>query len=132
MALSLEDLHQQRARFDRRTAEFADVGFDRLGAPEFIIDQAGTLDRPVLDIGTGMGITARALAGRGLDVVSVDTSADDQQVAAYLTDDPELSRHITYQVAEGSTPSRVGVHNRRRKLRRSLAPAVTRRPSGVS
>ena len=59
---------------------------DRLAAVSFILDEAGPLDGPVLDVGTGMGITARALAGRGLDIITVDTNAHDQAVAAFLTD----------------------------------------------
>jgi len=89
-------LDEQKNRFTRRTAEFAQVGFDRFGAPEFILDQAGPLSGPVLDVGSGMGITARALATRGLDVVSVDLNADDQQVAAHLTDLPEHQARIDY------------------------------------
>lgn len=102
MAHSPEDLTQLKAEFDRRTAEFTAAGFDRLGAPEFIVDQAGALVGPALDIGTGMGITARVLAKRGLDVVTVDTSADDQQMAACLTDDPDLARHITYHAGDAA------------------------------
>jgi ubiquinone/menaquinone biosynthesis C-methylase UbiE len=101
-ARAAEALRQQRARFDRRTAEFAAAGFDRLGAPQFIIDQASGLGGPVLDVGTGTGITARALAGRGFDVVTVDSSAEDQEVAAFLTDDPDLARRVTYHVGDAA------------------------------
>ncbi len=96
MPLTREDLERQKAKFRDRTARFADAGYDRFGAPEFVLDGAGELAGPVLDVGTGMGLTARALAARGLDVVSVDTSADDQQVADYLTEGAEARRRIAF------------------------------------
>jgi ubiquinone/menaquinone biosynthesis C-methylase UbiE len=103
MSLSAEDLHKRKAHFSDQTARFANAGYQRLGAPEFILDQCRGLDGPVLDVGTGTGITARALARRGLDVVSVDLSADDQQLAAYLTaEDPEAARRIKLELADAS------------------------------
>ena len=102
MARAAVDLRTQRDHFHRRTAQFAEVGFDRLGAPEFFIDQARGLGGPVLDVGTGTGITARALAGRGYDVVTVDSSAEDQEVAAFLTEDPALARRITYHAGDAA------------------------------
>jgi ubiquinone/menaquinone biosynthesis C-methylase UbiE len=102
MPLTPEQLNEQKIHFARRTEQFAEAGYDRLGAPEFILDQAGELAGPVLDVGTGTGITARALVNRGLDVVSVDLSADDQQVAAFLTDDPEAAERIRYLVADAA------------------------------
>jgi SAM-dependent methyltransferase len=102
MPLTPENLEKQKARYADRTARFAAAGYDRHGAPEFILDQAGTLEGPVLDVGTGMGLTARALAARGLDVVSVDMNADDQQVAEYLTDDPGLRGRIRFSLSDAA------------------------------
>jgi SAM-dependent methyltransferase len=102
MPLTDEEIHKQRAHYRAQTERFANAGFDRLGAPQFILDQAGTLVGPALDLGTGKGITARALAGRGLDVVSVDLNPDDQQVAAFLTDDPDLARRIRFTCADAA------------------------------
>jgi ubiquinone/menaquinone biosynthesis C-methylase UbiE len=102
MALTAEQLNEQRIHFANRTAQFADAGYDRFGAPEFILDLAGELAGPVLDVGTGMGITARALAVRGLEVVSIDRNADDQQVAAALTDDPASVKRIRYLLADAT------------------------------
>lgn len=102
MPLTVDDLKKHQAHFSNQTGRFASAGYDRLGAPEFILDEAGALAGPALDIGTGMGITARALAGRGLDVVSVDLSVDDQQVAAFLTHDPESARRIRFTLADAA------------------------------
>jgi len=100
--LTHADRQAQKTRFHRRTAEFAAAGYDRLGAPRFILEQAGTLDGPALDIGSGMGITARALAHRGLAVVSIDLNPDDQQVAAALTGDADGASRIRYVQADAA------------------------------
>ena len=102
MLMTTDELSRQKDHFWSRTAYYASLGYDRLAAVSFILDEAGTLDGPVLDVGTGMGITARGLAGRGLDVVSVDTSAHDQEVAAFLTDEPEHSRRIRFMVTSAA------------------------------
>jgi ubiquinone/menaquinone biosynthesis C-methylase UbiE len=102
MPLTVEDLQKQKAHFADRTARFASAGYDRFGAPEFILDEAGAIEGPVLDVGTGMGITARALAIRGFDVVSVDLNANDQQVAEFLTDDPEVRKRIRFTLSDAA------------------------------
>jgi ubiquinone/menaquinone biosynthesis C-methylase UbiE len=102
MPLTLEQIDALKLHFDRRTAQFAEAGYDRFGAPEFIIDQARGLTGPVLDLGTGTGITARALAGRGFDVVGADSCADDLQVAEALTRDSGLAARVRYLLADAS------------------------------
>jgi ubiquinone/menaquinone biosynthesis C-methylase UbiE len=103
MPLTTDELAQQRDHFWSRTAYYASLGYDRLAAVSFILDEAGPLDGPVLDVGTGMGITARALAGRGFDVVTIDTNAHDQEVAALLTGQPELSARIRFMVTNAAS-----------------------------
>ncbi len=102
MALTPEALAGRKDHFWERTAHYRRLGYDRVAAPSFILDEAGAMEGPALDVGTGMGLTARALAARGLDVVSIDTNADDQQVAASLTEDRELSRRIRFSLADAA------------------------------
>jgi SAM-dependent methyltransferase len=109
MTLAPDDLAEQTSYFRRRTAHYASLGYDRLAAVSFILDEAGPLGAPVLDAGTGMGITARGLADRGLGVISIDPNAQDQAVAAALTDRPEQRSRIRFMVASaGSLPFRDG------------------------
>jgi len=100
--LTAEDLERQKEHFAKRTVQFTSLGYDRFAAASFIIDQGGVLEGPALDIGTGMGITARELARRGLDVVTIDTNADDQRVASFLTDDPVLANRLTFTLADAA------------------------------
>ena len=102
MPLNAEQLNELKIHFAKRTAQFAEAGYERFGAPEFILDQAGALAGPVLDVGTGTGITARALAGRGLEVVGVDMCADDLQMAGALTEDADIAGRIRYLVSDAA------------------------------
>ncbi|HSP89665.1 MAG TPA: DUF6125 family protein [Vicinamibacterales bacterium] len=102
MPLTTDDLAQAKAHFWSRTAYYASLGYDRLAAASYVLDEAGPIEGPVLDVGTGMGITARALAARGLDVTTVDTNAHDQDVAEALTDQPDLARRIRFMVASAA------------------------------
>ena len=102
MPLTSEQVDAEKARFAKRTEQFAEAGYERFGAPEFILDEAGELAGPVLDMGTGTGITARALAGRGLEVVGVDMCADDLQVAGALTEDAAIAGRIRYLVSDAA------------------------------
>ncbi len=102
MALTPEELDRRKAHFWTRTAQYKSLGFDRLVAPAFVLDAAGSLAGPVLDLGTGMGLMAREAARRGLEVASVDVAVEDQQVAAFLTDDPALAGRIRFTLADGA------------------------------
>ena len=73
-------LDERKADFADMTRRLAEAGFDRFGSPAFILDQAGPLDGPVLDVCTGSGIAARVAAGLGLEVVGIDASAPESRV----------------------------------------------------
>jgi SAM-dependent methyltransferase len=96
-------LSRQTSHFWTRTAYYASLGYDRLAAVSFILDEAGPIEGPVLDVGTGMGITARGLADRGLEVVSIDPNAEDQSVAAALTEDPAQRSRIRFLVTSAAS-----------------------------
>ena len=55
----------------------------------------------VLDVATGTGLVAFAVARRGCEVVGLDQSADMLAVArAHLTERPELEHHVTFVQGE--------------------------------
>lgn len=70
------------AAFEERLRCYRELGHDREAAVRWVVDAAGKLAAPVLDIGTGKGLLAVELASRGLSVTSVDPSRDDQVMAA--------------------------------------------------
>ena len=92
-----EELESRRGLLRSRMARFKELGHDPQSVPGFVLEGAGALEGPVLDLGTGNGVMARELAKRGFDVESVDVSAEEQEVAAFLTDDPALRSRIRWR-----------------------------------
>ncbi len=103
MTMTTDDLARQKHHFWKRTAYYASLGYDRLAAVAFILETAGPLDGPVLDVGTGMGIAARGLAGRELEVISIDPNAEDQAVAAALTEEPAHRSRIRFMATSAAS-----------------------------
>ena len=83
-----------RASHLERTAVFHSHGYDRQGSARFIIDEAGSRSGLVLDVGTGKGVQAVALAHRGLDVVTVDPDPQEQRFAKLNALGDEASDYI--------------------------------------
>jgi ubiquinone/menaquinone biosynthesis C-methylase UbiE len=101
----LRGLWEQRAAFYSRTEQYLRLGLNRFAAADFVTAAAGTLSGPALDIGTGKGITAMALAGQGLDVVSVDIDAVEQSLAALLAEESGFLDRISFVCSDASTLS---------------------------
>lgn len=55
-------LIERKEAFNARTAQYLRLGYDRFAASDFVIAGGGNLFGPALDIGTGKGLTAMALA----------------------------------------------------------------------
>lgn len=68
--------------FRERSRTFLKLGYDRLAAARFVVAAPGELRGPALDIGTGKGLLAVALARRGLDVVTIDVDAQERGLRA--------------------------------------------------
>ena len=61
----------------RRNALYLEHGFDREKAASFVVDSAGDIRPPILDIGSGRGAAAVEMARRGLPLLSVDISEEE-------------------------------------------------------
>lgn len=97
-----EILARRRDVFRSRNDRYARAGFDRILAAEFVIGTGGALSGPALDIGTGKGLAARALARRGLDVVSVDVDTEEQALARFLAQEEGLAERIRFVRGDAS------------------------------
>ena len=91
-----EDMARRKAAFRARTEHYASLGFDRFAAADFVIGTGGRLSSPALDVGTGKGLAAMALARRGLKVVSVDPDTDEQALALLLAEEAGLADQIRF------------------------------------
>jgi SAM-dependent methyltransferase len=102
VTLSPDELERRKDAFRKRREAFAALGHDGARAAALVLDAAGPLEGPVLDLGSGMGVMARELARRGLAVESVDVNADEQAVAAALTAGSGLEPRIRFTPADGA------------------------------
>jgi ubiquinone/menaquinone biosynthesis C-methylase UbiE len=90
------NLEERKASFRTRTEQYCRLGYDQFAAARCVAEAAGRLDGPALDVGTGKGLLAIALARLGLDVVSVDVSAEDSELAAALARDAGFDSRIRF------------------------------------
>ena len=97
-----EEMVRRKAAFLARTEHYASLGFDRFAAADFVVGTGGRLSGPALDVGTGKGLAAMALASRGLKVVSVDPDADEQALALLLADEAGLADQIRFVQGDAS------------------------------
>jgi ubiquinone/menaquinone biosynthesis C-methylase UbiE len=93
---------EKRQAFIRRTQRYLDLGYDRHAASAFVARLAGQVAGPVLDVGTGKGLLAIALARRGLDVVSVDVSTADFDLAVSLAEEADVVARVRFMVLDAS------------------------------
>jgi ubiquinone/menaquinone biosynthesis C-methylase UbiE len=92
----------QRARLLARTECYRRLGYDRLSAAQFVAGAGRPAVGPVLDVGTGKGLLAIALAARYQDVVSVDVSREEQALAAFLAAEHGLANRIRFVLADAA------------------------------
>jgi 2-polyprenyl-3-methyl-5-hydroxy-6-metoxy-1,4-benzoquinol methylase len=93
-------LDRRREAFLARTEQYRRLGYDRLAAARFVAEAAGDLAGPALDVGTGRGLLAMAVARRGLDVVTVDVSDEDRELAALLAEEAGLAGRIRFLIRD--------------------------------
>lgn len=86
--------------FLERTEQYLRFGHDRLAAARLVADALGDAEGPVLDVGTGKGLLAMALARRGLEVVSVDASAQDRALAVGMAEEEGLAHRIEFMTGD--------------------------------
>ncbi|OGD15674.1 MAG: hypothetical protein A2V76_09430 [Candidatus Aminicenantes bacterium RBG_16_63_14] len=100
-----EEMVRRKAAFRVRTEQYLGLGFDRFAAADFVVKTGGRLSGPALDIGTGKGLTAMAMARQGLEVVSVDPDADEQALAYVLVVEAGLKDRIRFVCGDASVLS---------------------------
>ncbi|MFC1529436.1 class I SAM-dependent methyltransferase [Gemmatimonadota bacterium] len=89
-------LQERVEHYQARTEQYRRLGYDNPATTEFVVRVAGPLSGPVLDVGTGKGSLTLELARQGVDVVSVDIDAEEQQLAVHLAREAGLDRFIEF------------------------------------
>ena len=103
MTLSADELVSRQERFWKRTAQYLGHGHDRFAAAAFVAEAVGAGPGRALDVGTGKGLLAVALARRDFHVTSVDVDADEQALAAVLARKAEVDGRIAFDRADASS-----------------------------
>jgi ubiquinone/menaquinone biosynthesis C-methylase UbiE len=93
----------KRQAFVRRTKRYLELGHDRHAAAEFVADLPRQAEGSVLDIGTGKGLLAVALAERFPEVVSVDVTAEDSELAVLLADEAGVLARIKFLTLDAAS-----------------------------
>jgi ubiquinone/menaquinone biosynthesis C-methylase UbiE len=94
----LENRQKSLEMMDR----YREHGFDREKAIGFVIDSAGPMQPPVLDIGTGKGMAAIEIAKRGVPVTSVDISEEEVRTAFLNARSAAVDSNIVFHVGDAN------------------------------
>lgn len=90
------DLALRWGAFRKRSEQYLRLGHDRAAAARFVAGSGGSLTGPVLDVGTGKGLLAMALADQGVSVVSIDVDSSDQALARLLAEEAGVRDRIDF------------------------------------
>jgi len=90
------DTHERLRAFRTRSLEYCRLGHDRVRAARFVVETAGALRGPALDVGTGKGLLAIELARTGMEVVSVDADGEEQELAKLLAEQAGVGNRISF------------------------------------
>ena len=97
-----DEVRENQKRLIERNALYREHGYDREAATSFIIDSAGPLSPPILDIGTGKGLAAIEIARRGVPVTSVDVSEEELRMAFLNARAAEVDRNIHFHIGDAN------------------------------
>lgn len=95
-------MEEKKIAFVRRTRKYRDLGYDRHAAARFVAGLIRQTEGPVLDIGTGKGLLAISLAEHFSEVVSIDVSTEDSELAVLLAEDAGLLARIRFLTCDAS------------------------------
>jgi len=94
--MAVPDSYERLRHFRARNLVYRRLGLDRIAAARFVVETAGVLRGPALDVGTGKGLLAIALARAGMEVVSVDVDGEEQELAKLLAEEAGVGNRICF------------------------------------
>lgn len=75
------EVYRKFNQYERIRLLFKKYGYDMEAARKKVLERAGRVKEPVLDVGTGPGRMAYTIAYNGNEVITIDISEDAQRVA---------------------------------------------------
>lgn len=91
-----EEVEAKLADFKAKCDTFLRFGYDRSAAARFVADSGAPFQSPILDVGTGRGLFAIALASLGGKVHSVDADETDKALAEHLAEEAGVAERIVF------------------------------------
>lgn len=88
--------------FSQRYEQYTAFGYDMEKERRGILKAALPFKNPILEIGSGKGYFALALAKFGRDFISIDTSAEDQSLAKTHLQSFGVSERVRFEVQDAS------------------------------
>lgn len=95
-------IEAKKEAFVRRTRKYRDLGYDRHAAARFVAGLIRQAEGPALDIGTGKGLLAVSLAEHFPEVVSIDVSTEDTELAVLLAEESSVLARISFLTCDAS------------------------------
>jgi len=89
-------IYRKFRQYEKIRFLFKRYDYDMEGARQKVLERAGLIKRPVLDVGTGPGRMAYTLARHGYSVTTVDISKEAQDVAKIYADRFSVSDRIKF------------------------------------
>jgi|GEM_PF-146351 len=102
IALSDEEIAENRKRLEERDRLHLKYGMERLAAYWSIIDRLGPAEGSVLEIGTGRGVTAALLAKKYKEVTTVDISDIDIKTSMMNAAYEKVLDKISYCICDAA------------------------------
>ncbi|MFA5088775.1 MAG: class I SAM-dependent methyltransferase [Candidatus Omnitrophota bacterium] len=93
-----KEVLENHKRYLERVAFYRGFGYDLEKERDFILDKSLPVSGKILEIGTGKGHFALALAKRGFQFTSIDISAEEQGVAKLNIRYLGLENHVVFKI----------------------------------
>ena len=101
----MNQLEENHKKYLERIAFYRQFGYDLEKEREFILDKSVPISGKILEIGTGKGHFALALAKRGFSFTSIDVSEDEQTIAGLNIRYHGLEKQVIFRVEDAERPS---------------------------
>lgn len=92
------DVIENHKNYIDRISFYRSFGYDLEKEREFILDKSVPISGDILEIGTGKGHFALALAKRGFNFTSIDISKEDQEIARLNMQYYGLEKQVSFKI----------------------------------
>ncbi len=100
MSLNFEEVMENNKIYQQRIKLFKEFGYDVDEERDVIFEQAQPINGSILEIGTGKGHFAIALAKKGCHFTTVDNSKEEQQYAKMNVKYFDFQDHVDFQISD--------------------------------